>query len=386
MKILFVVSRPIEINTSASIRNRAVIAGLIESGHTVDYLSSVPDKNHANFDDSLALDVNKSYYFELGGVQKVAKLGRKFVFLKSVKKIAYKAMQNRNIYDNLKGICNFADVKNVDINGYDLVISSSDPKSSHLFVNEFFDRYGKEVKWYQIWGDPFLDDITHKGDKKKNRLVFIEEKKLLTKADKVFYVTLPTLYKQKEIYGTESYKMNYMPIPYEKKINYKRNNINKLRIKFLYTGDYNSKIRNIRPLIDSLEQTDHELIICGDSDIDIKSSKNIKIFSRQNYKKIKEFEEDADILVHLSNLTGTQIPGKIYQYSGTNKPILFILDGESESILKNFSDIEDRYIFCQNTKEDILNTINDTILNFDNYKPVEKFNKINVVTDMLKEN
>ena len=46
MKILYVVSRPLEINTSASIRNRATILGLVENGHTVDLFTTEPDRNH----------------------------------------------------------------------------------------------------------------------------------------------------------------------------------------------------------------------------------------------------------------------------------------------------------------------------------------------------
>lgn len=386
MKILFVVSRPIEINTSASIRNKSLINGMCELGHEVDYLTSVPDKNHSNYDSSLSLNVHKSYYFEVGGIQKIAKFSRKFNFLKKFKSFIYKMLENKNIYDNLKGICDFADKKYIDINSYDLVISSSDPKSSHLFVKNFFDKYGKQVKWYQIWGDPFLDDITNKSDKKKDKLIFKEEYSLLKKADKIFYVTKPTVEKQQSIYPTESSKMIYTPIPYEKKIIYGINEKNMENLTLLYTGDFNSSIRNIEPLLESFENSKHKLIICGDSDLNIKSSESIKILPRQKYSEIKKLEESSDILIHLSNLKGTQIPGKIYQYSGTNKPILFILDGEKKMIMENFKDIEDRYIFCQNTKEDILDKINSLNLTKSNYNPVEKFDKVNIVKNIFKEN
>ena len=45
MKILYVVSRPLEINTSASIRNRATIEGLVELGHNVNIITTEPDEN-----------------------------------------------------------------------------------------------------------------------------------------------------------------------------------------------------------------------------------------------------------------------------------------------------------------------------------------------------
>lgn len=40
-KILFIVSNPLEINTSASIRNKAMIEGLLLNGHTVDLVLSL---------------------------------------------------------------------------------------------------------------------------------------------------------------------------------------------------------------------------------------------------------------------------------------------------------------------------------------------------------
>ena len=57
----------------------------------------------------------------------------------------------------------------------------------------------------------------------------------------------------------------------------------------------------------------------------------------------------------MCNLKGGQIPGKIYQYSATNKKILFILDGsESEiSVLENYFKKFNRYIFCKNNVVDI---------------------------------
>ena len=64
-------------------------------------------------------------------------------------------------------------------------------------------------------------------------------------------------------------------------------------------------------------------------------------------------------MVHLCNLRGGQIPGKIYHYSVTNKPILFILDGtaEEKKMLYNFFKRFERYYFCNNDIESILSTI-----------------------------
>ena len=56
------------------------------------------------------------------------------------KKLGYKLLVKADIYDNLKGIANYADKLGIKDGDYDLIISSSDPKSSHLFVNNMFER------------------------------------------------------------------------------------------------------------------------------------------------------------------------------------------------------------------------------------------------------
>lgn len=61
-------------------------------------------------------------------------------------------MVKADIYDNLKGIANYADKLGIKDGDYDLIISSSDPKSSHLFVNNMFERkIISKTPWIQIW-------------------------------------------------------------------------------------------------------------------------------------------------------------------------------------------------------------------------------------------
>ena len=66
------------------------------------------------------------------------------------------------VYDSLKGITRCIEETEIQDDSYDLVISSSDPKSSHLFVYELYQRKRlKKTPWVQIWGDPFAADITN---------------------------------------------------------------------------------------------------------------------------------------------------------------------------------------------------------------------------------
>ncbi|NOU64529.1 hypothetical protein GC096_10860 [Paenibacillus sp. LMG 31461] len=389
MKILYVVSRPLEINTSSSIRNRATIEGLLKIGHEVDLITTEFDKNHSNYDQSLSYSNLNVSYLKLGGIQDIVKLSRKFKVIQPLKKLAYNLIKYFEIYDNLKGVVDYVTKDKIDItdNKYDLIISSSDPKSSHLFVRKMFERrLVSKTPWIQIWGDPFLSDIT-RSNKLLNSKIKKEEKKLFEYANKIIYVSKLTLNEQKMIYPNYAIKMDYVPIPYVKEEIYPNRDSFKENLTFLYSGDYSSKIRDIQPLYDAINNSRHSLIICGLSDINIESTDRIKVYPRVSFEKTKEFEKKCDVLVHLSNIEGTQIPGKIYQYSGTNKLILFILDGQKETLLKTFNNYN-RYVFADNNKNEIFEKIT-RIENkeFENTKfIVEDFCSENIVSKIININ
>lgn len=383
MRILYVVSRPLEINTSSSIRNRATIEGLLELGHSVDLITTEVDKNHSNFDGTISNKSLNVKYLKLDGVQKYAKFGRRYKLLKPLKKLAGMLISKFEIYDNLKKIVDYSLKIDITDGMYDLIISSSDPKSSHLFVSKIFENARiKNTPWIQIWGDPFLSDIT-KSNKLLNSKIKKEEIRLLKYANKVIYVSNLTLKEQKKIYSFYAMKMFHEPIPYIEKEIYPVDDNHKKSLTFLYCGEYLSNVRNIKPLYESIKATNHKLIICGSSDLKLESTDQIKVYPRVSYEKTKELEKECDVLVHLSNLKGSQIPGKIYQYSGTNKLILFILDGEIEALINTFCKYE-RYIFCSNNIADINTEImqiskgiyDDTKFVVEDFEPQKIANKI----------
>jgi hypothetical protein len=352
MKILYVVSRPLEINTSSSIRNRASIEGLLALGHNIDLITTEYDINQPNLDERMFHKALNVKYLKLGGLQHYAKYYRRYKLFKPVYELASMILSRFKIYDNLKGIADYASTCNVTDCMYDIIISSSDPKSSHLFVAKMFENAClKNTPWIQIWGDPFLTDIS-KSNRLLKSIIKKEEKRLLKYASRVIYVSSLTLLEQKELYPQYAMKMHYEPIPYIRKEIYPVVDEPKETLSFLYCGDYFSNVRDIKPLYETMKALNHNLTISGRSDLRLESIENIKIFPRVGFEKTKELEKECDVLVHLSNLKGSQIPGKIYQYSGTNKLILFILDGEEEALINTFKSY-DRYIFCHNNLHDI---------------------------------
>lgn len=131
--------------------------------------------------------------------------------------------------------------------------------------------------------------------------------------------------------------------------------------------------------------------IYGNSDLTLQSTNEITIKPRVSLNVLAETENQTNVLVFLCNLKGGQIPGKLYQYSGTNRKILFILDGtdEEKAIIRQEFEKYKRYFFCENTKDSISETItkiiNDSDVDIQNYI-VEEFSPKNTMDRILNNN
>lgn len=381
MRILYVVSRAVEINTSASIRNSATIYGLLQNGHEVTLVSMEPDSSHPAYDKSIEIQGIKKLYFKTDLAHNAIKIGRHFSTVKKMIPYVYKMLYGNQIYDNLKGIVAHTD--EVNVAEFDLVISSSDPKSSHLFVDSLFQKQGKNIPWIQIWGDPFADDITR--TQKQRGKIEEEEQRLLNLADRIIYVSDMTCKSQQKKYSAFKDKMIYVPIPYiEPRVSGREFPDDYRDMKICYCGDYGSYIRNIIPLYKAAKELNLNLEICGMSDLELQTTGNISILPRQGAGIVRQKEDNADVLVHLSNLKGTQIPGKIYQFMSTDKVILFIMDGEAERLREIFEPFN-RFIFVQNEKDRIIKTLRNlpelrkSVIN----APVDYFNAKNIASIIL---
>ena len=145
--------------------------------------------------------------------------------------------------------------------------------------------------------------------------------------------------------------MVFLPIPYVKEKIYKE--VKNSKVTLGYFGDYKSKDRNIEPLYNVVEkEKGFYLNICGNSDLSLLQKENMNIKPRQKLDVVEKLEEDCDILVCVCNKKGTQIPGKVYHYAATNKPILIILDGDKKEKLRKYFKSFNRYVLCENTESD----------------------------------
>lgn len=373
MKILVINGDCIQTNTSANLCHLAYIRGLVDSGHEVTLLSAdgkdykldpnmlIPDnvKQFTYYGVSLyeKLSLRKNVSVGNGDktVQPAASAGKKKTGLKA--RLIRKAKDTILAFYGVHGTyAKFvkAAQKFRSEEEYDYVLSISTPVTSHLLAHNLINSgHVKAKRWIQIWEDPWYSDAYGFNGKEK---IHREERRLLSFAERICYVSPLTLKNQQRLYHESAHKMYWQPLPFYYKSDLEVVTDNTV---FGYFGDYAPQARNLEPFYKAAAECGTEVNICGNPSNLFISTEKIHIYPRLTLDKLKPIEDTTNVLVFLCNRKGGQIPGKIYQYSATNKTILFILDGteEEKQVLREYFEKYNRYVFCENTTEDITRAI-----------------------------
>ncbi len=398
MKILVVVGYCLQVNSSANLCHISYIKGLLDGGHEVDLLT-VSNKNQ-NIDLGIRIpEVHKLYTYNASLYEQLGAM-KKSQIIQGTKaaKIDLGDVQKRSFYSKIKEMVRMSyGVYGTDIiwyrhakkwkskQRYDCVISLAYPPVSHKLVETLLkSKHLQAQRWIQIWEDPWYADIfgLNHSDKVK-----MEEERLLSLSDCIYYVSPLTLMYQRKSFPDFSHKMKWQPLP-----SYYKTELMPIKFEnlvFGYFGDYSPHIRNLKPFYNTALKMGLTVNICGNSSSRFQSHKSIKVFPRMGLKKLEVFEKQTNILVYLCNLKGGQIPGKIYQYAATNKMVLFILDGtdEEKATLYKYFSAFNRFIFCENNEQ----SIEQTILTLKSRKiaesyvtPLLNFEPVSIIQNILE--
>lgn len=358
MKVLFVVGACLKVNSSANLCHLAYISGCKKNGAHVDVISM--GERGCKTDSSIVLPkIDHWFLFDppvynnlsVSTAERLQKKQDKFSRIKkSIKKIILKfyGVYGRTATHWLKKASKFESSEE-----YDYVISLATPYISHKLADILIGKKKiKYKKWIQIWEDPWTADL-YNLDAGKN--IKKEEGRLLSHCDIILYVSPLTMQYQKTMFPQYAQKMCWMTLPYYYKKAEENERKEKLAYSIGYFGDYFTFSRNLKPFYDAACQKKIRAFIYGNSDVMFESTELIDVKPRVNLDVLSMAERQTDILVFLCNLRGGQIPGKLYQYSATNKKILFILDGTEKEIheLKCYFQQFNRYVFCNNTTKSI---------------------------------
>lgn len=338
MNILYITSLFHKQGSSASIRNVSLVNGLASEGHSVSVLTiQYPTQM---LDQYLIKNTHPAVIIHEVYSGLISK------YVPNVKQDSVKLSFGRKVQNKIKkmikNIFMFPDVdkgwiaasQNYDVTNFDLIISSSDTKTSHFIANDC--KKKSDLPWVQIWGDPWFKDIGNVGLLKKYRSKFAE-KKLLESADYVFYVSKPTLSEMSALFPKSN--MGHIPRGFLKEVP-KTKEENDC-IKMVYTGVLGG--RNLRPIVESIHHFNMqskkklELDIYGRIEpqliSDFGHEECLNFLGQVDMEKIIEVYSEADILLFIGNAgQSSQIPGKLYDYFGTECKILALLESMESDV------------------------------------------------------
>ena len=368
-RVLYIVGSNLQVNNSANLSHNALIQGILDEGYLVDVIMA--DNGFLSTDSGIVLPDSIQYtvYPTTSILNTSAEVFKKRIDHSEDNNTPYNRRHSlyRLIKKGIRQITKkmYYTLKNIQdgvyVNGktwinnasgfkpskeYDYIISNSSPASSHrVACNIIKHNHLVNSKWIQIWEDPWFYDLYGNRDIR----VLKEERTLLKEADYIVYVSPLTLEYQKKYFPESAHKMTCVPLPcYNMEDTYKHHN--KCSYVLGYFGDYHNYVRNVEPLYKAASESRHSLVICGSSNYELKSNEYVKVNERVNTNELSRIQSSTKVLVCVCNLKGGQIPGKIYHYSGTLHPILFILDGTEEEInkIQEYFKQYDRFYFCKN--------------------------------------
>lgn len=352
MEILYVTSYPLEYNTSANVRNISIIKGFIRNGHKVYTLSPYPT-DRAFYSGKL-IDIPIQKRFWIGPQGDISATNKKVTRPNRLKKIIYKWYNTFAVYDRCSRFKKYVDADVVNMT-FDVIVSSSDPKSAHLLAEKLI-KIKPDIcsRWIQYWGDPFIGDITG-NTALKYYLTKKEERRIIAKSDKAIYVSPFTAEEVISRYPEVKNKVYFYPIPYIEQSETLSNET--LEPMLSYMGNYTLSTRDIRPFVQAVSELKVKTVIIGDSDLRLKANESLSVRERVPSDELNSITDATTIFVCVCNTHGSQIPGKIYHYAGTNKAILIILDGEKASEMKQYFESFNRFYLCRNNVLDIKEAI-----------------------------
>ena len=402
MRILVINGDCVQVNSSANLCHLAYIRGLAEAGHELTLLSA--DASVYQKDPAMQIpdSVRRFSYYGMSLYERLSPKRRKKHPAESGQPLHKQDQtdERESLAHRLKKwVLSLYGVHGIyapfvrrasrfsSAEPFDLVISLSTPVTSHLLAHTLLcSGRVKAAHWVQIWEDPWYSDAYGFNNKQQ---IFQEEKRLLGFAQRVCYVSPITLENQRRLFPESADKMFWQPLPsyYEGAESASQKRESGL---FGYFGAYQPAARLLAPFYEAACRTGISLNICGDPANLFSPTEKIHIYPRMQLQELRPFEEKTDVLVFLCNRKGGQIPGKIYQYAATDKTVLFILDGteDEKRILKAYFEPYHRFVFCENTVQDIAEAIEKirrgeigSVVN----RPLTEFEPVKIVNRILEE-
>lgn len=277
-------------------------------------------------------------------------------------KITKSKFDEKNVYYFKKQLC-----KKIRISDYNLILSFSNPFSSHYAASLISKEY--DIPWIAYYLDPFFTNATFDKNGLKMRK-HLEER--ITGHAKTLYLTYPINedYIENEFENRDLIRRIEMP-GIRNEIHVSDTNQCGEIAQCYFVGNLYSDIRNPDSVISLFSKMGNvaELFFVGGFFGDIpmlteNSYANIHYLGKKSQGEIKEIYKTTDVLVNIGNLIINQIPSKIFEYISTGKPIINIYKTLKCPTLKYTK----KYPLCLNIyEEDMISCPEKTVKIIDDF-------------------
>jgi glycosyltransferase involved in cell wall biosynthesis len=253
---------------------------------------------------------------------------------------------------------------------FNVIFSMHEPPSSHLCAYRIKKTY-RNVPWITYWSDPWLKDSTREKPFIIKQVIEKKmEKSIVRLADKFVFVTEANREDYINSYGLDKEKTYIITRGFDSKFfetlkkEEKPNLINNKKINIVYAGEIFSKLRNINPFIEALEEIKLEnpelyykinLMFFGNID-DVEAKEKLQsleiasVCQRIPFNEAIKYMLHSEILMLFGNKNSKQIPAKIYEYFGARGKI-FVVYGDELDPIKNLVEESNRCVTTLNEKK-----------------------------------
>ena len=355
MKVLFITSELSFSNTSAAIRNRILLNGLLNKFEVDIY--EVRQFEASPLEYSIPNEVNAIFSHDLNYRLSKNKKSEQLLSLIERLQIYFRKTLKTILPDKLT-LVKLPIFQDLKLESYDYIISTSDPKGIHLSTINLLKRAkgAFKGKYIQYWGDPWYDDIS----RKTNKLTRFLEKRCLKSADFILYNSMKTVERQKILFPELSNVMCYLPRGVYNPLGiYTVNENTNNNFKFVYAGDYYNKYRNLGPLLSVACERKLNLCVYGDGDVNHDAFPEVNFFGRVPKSRLDEIVKNSAVQIVVLNSLGGQIPGKLFDLMLSPSRLLLIIDGDFSTEDIPF---KERFNICDNNEEAIKCMIDNLLL------------------------
>ena len=231
----------------------------------------------------------------------------------------------------------------------DTLITVCYPFFAHIIGNRMKKRY-PHIRWIAYYIDPFFSD--EQNIKQWDKYVQIKEIDIISTADRIVMLEW-MVGDYKKYLPEERLFPSYIPLYIDESISKEPIQKPDKKLTFLYCGTLYKGIREpyyLFELFEKYSEYKHDncnVIIIGKkigySTEEIEEWKGqyhdvISFKDPVPHDRLKEYFEEASILVSVGNTTVNQMPSKIFEYVAMGKPILHIFKAEACPVRKLLED------------------------------------------------